>query len=106
MRCSTWYKLNNFKDNENYCKKILEKFNIKKYHFVNDSFGSLALIIDLGLNSYKVEIDKVECKMVIKKKLTRRNAQKHPKEYLKIVKTIDKDCIYNAISWISNDSKI
>ena len=44
--------------------------------------------------------------MIIKKKDTKRKAQKHPKEYLKIVKTIDRDCIYNAINWISSDSKI
>lgn len=106
MNCSTWYKLNNFKDNENYCIKVMENFGIKKYHFVNDNFGSLALIIELGLNSYKIEINKVECRMVIKKKLTKRNAQKHSKDYLRIVKTIDIGCIYNAINWISNDSKI
>lgn len=106
MRCLTWYKLNNLEDNENYCKKILEKFNMKKYHFVSDSFGSLALIIDLGLNSYKVEMDKINCRMIIKKKDIKRKAQKHPKEYLKIVRTVDRDCIYNAINWISNDSKI
>lgn len=106
MSSKEWYKLHNFSDNMNYCRKVLSKFDIHKYHFVNDGYGGVALLIELGLNSYRVEIDIDNCKMIIKKKQTRRMGQKHPKDYLKVVMAFNKDAIYNSIKWISLDNRL
>ena len=104
MSNSGWFDRNNFRTNEEYTIKVLDKFDIKKYHFVNDAYGCLALIIDLGLNTYKIETNRDCSTLEIYKKLIKRTGQKHPKEYLKLV-SIDRDSIYSSIRFVKNDSK-
>ena len=103
MAHSGWFDRNNFRTNEEYTIKVLDKFDIKKYHFTNDAYGCLALIIDLGLNTYRIEINRDCSTLEIYKKLTRRTGQRHVKEYLRLV-SMDRDGIYNTIKWIKNDS--
>lgn len=106
MRSSSWFDRNNFDDNKEYTIKALDKFDIKKYHFVNDSYGCLALLIELGLNSYRIEVNYDDKVFEIYKKLVRRTGQRHAKEYLKLTKTFDRDCIFNAIKWVKHDSEM
>lgn len=101
-----WFDRNNFDTNKEYALKVLEKFDIKKYYFVIDLYGNLALLIDLGLNTYRIEVNDDNKVLEIYKKLIRRAGQRHKKEYLKLVKTVDKDCIYSSIRWIKNDSEL
>lgn len=104
MGNSSWFDRNNFDNNKEYTKKILEKFDLKKYHFVNDSCGCLALLIEVNLNSYRIEINSYDKISEIYKKEYRRLGQRHPKEYMRLIKTYDTDCIYNSIRWVKNDS--
>ena len=101
---TNWYSRQNFDDNMDYTLKVLEKFNIEKYHFVTDAYGNSALIIDIRLNNYRVEIDDYKCEMVIKKKKVIRKAQIHKKEYLIDIKSFKTDCIYQSIREVSRDS--
>jgi hypothetical protein len=87
-----------------YTLKVLEKFNIKKYHFVTNMYGQSALIIDIGLNSYRIDIEDYLCEMVIMKKIIVRKAQRHPKEYWVEIKRFKTDCIYCSIREVKNDS--
>ena len=100
---SSWYKLYNFDDNKERTKKILEKFGIEKYHFVTIQ-GETALIIDINLNNYRLEL--FDGEMAIRKKKYTRKASRHKKEYLEIVKSFDNDCIYNALKFCAIDSGI
>ena len=56
MMNQKWYDRNNFSDNIEYTEKVLNKFNIEKYHFAYDN-GELALLIEKGLKKYKVIMD-------------------------------------------------
>lgn len=103
---SNWYKRNNFDDNKGYTNKILEKFNIKKFHFVTDTYGCSALLVNIGLNSYRLVVNYDDNKIEIYKKKTLRLSQKHKKEYLKLVHSINTDAIYSSIKWIKNDSEL
>ena len=103
---SSWFRLNNFDDNLEYTKKVLRKFNIDKYHFVNDGYGGLALLIEIGLNSYRIEVDMDRCEMIIKKKRLRRIKAKHPKEYMDVIKKFTHDGIYESIRFVEFDSKM
>lgn len=102
---SSWFKLHNFDDNLEYTKKVLKKFNIDKYHFVTDMYGCLALIIDINLNTYRIDVDMDNCEMVIRKKRIKYKAKRHPVEKLEPVKKIDKDCIWESIKWIVKDGE-
>lgn len=103
---SSWFKVNSFDNNEEYTEKVLKKFDIKKYHFVIDQYGCLALLIELGMNSYRIEADIDNCEMIIKKKNIRRLGQKHPKEYMREIKKFDKDAIYESIKFVKKDSEM
>ena len=100
---TNWYNRHNFDDNMDYTLKVLEKFNIKKYHFMT-SYGQSALIIDIGLNSYRIYIKDYLCEMVILKKRIVRKAQRHPKERWIELKRFKTDCIYCSIREVKNDS--
>lgn len=100
---ATWYSLYNFDDNKERTKKILEKFGIEKYHFVTIQ-GESALIIDINLNNYRLEL--LENEMVIRKKKYTRRSQIHKKEYMEIIKSYSNDCIYSSIKFCVEDSKI
>ena len=100
---TSWYTRHNFDDNMDYTLKVLDKFNIKKYHFVTDAYGHSALIIDIGLNNYRIEIDDYVSEMVIKKKKVTRKGNRIPKEYMGIVKIYKKDCIYESARFCSQD---
>lgn len=106
MGRSGWYERNNFDDNNDYARKVLEKFDIKRYHFVSDGYGCLALLINLGVNSYRINVNYDDSLMEVYKKIYRRTAQRHKKEYMKLVKTIETDGIYNSIKFIKRDSEI
>ena len=103
---ATWLERYDFNDDKviERTEKMLEKFDIKKYHFVADG-STLALIVEINLNTYKLEIDDYKEEMVIRKKKYRRREQRQPKEYLSIVKSFKSDCIYNSITWVVRDSK-
>ena len=103
MAHSGWFDRNNFRTNEEYTIKVLDRFDIKKYHFESDGYGGLALIINLGLNTYKINISRDYSSLEIYKRLIKRTGQKHPKEYLRLI-NIDRDGIYSSIKWIKNDS--
>jgi len=102
---TNWYNRHNFDDNMDYTLKVLDKFNIKKYHFVTDAYGHSALIIDIGLNNYRIEIDDYVCEMVILKRNITRRGSRHPKTYMDEVKRFKKDCCYDGIKWCSKDSE-
>jgi len=100
-----WFKLYSFDENEERTKKILEKFGIKKYHFITIN-GIKGLIIEINLNVYQVEVDDLKKEVRIRKKKYTRKAQKHNKEYLECVKSYESDCIYNSVKFCAEDSGI
>jgi len=100
---TNWYNRHNFEDNMDYTLKLLEKFNIKKYHFVTDMYGGTALLIEIGLNLYRIELDRTVCEMVIKKRNVKRRSSRHPKTYMDEVKRFKKDCIFEVCKWCSQD---
>ena len=106
MAHSKWFERNNFEENMDYTLKVLLKFDIRKHHFVNDSYGNLALLIDYGINSYRIETNDSTSEVEIYKKCIRRTGQRHPKEYLKLIKTFKIDCIYESIKFVHHDSVI
>ena len=88
---TNWSNRHNFDTNMDYTLKVLEKFNIKKYHFVNDAYGESALIIDIGLNNYRIEVDCYKCEMVVKKRAITRRGGRHRKEYMSEVNKFKSD---------------
>lgn len=116
-KLQTWYNRYDFEINMDYTEKILRKFKIENYHFITNSYGSLSLIIILGLSKYKIEIleetyENIETKkiedryaMVVKRCENRLMAKKHTKEYMPIKKKFYRDCIYDSIKWVRNDCR-
>jgi len=102
---SRWNKRHNLELNQNYVEEILKQFEINDYHFVSDGYGSLALLIKYGVNSYRIEINQQEEKMYIKKQVFKRKAQRHMKEYWNIIGIFHTDCIFNSIKKISQENK-
>jgi hypothetical protein len=95
-----------------YTKKVLRNFNINieedkknKYHFVTDKYGCSALIININLNTYRIDVDMDRCEMVISKKRIKYKAKRHPIEKWDVIKKVDKDCIYCSVRWVVNDSE-
>lgn len=105
MMNQKWYERNNFSDNIEHTEKVLNKFNIEKYHFAYDS-GELSLLIESGLKKYKVIVDELECLIKIYRCDVHVNFGKHTKENLVLKKTFNDDCIWNSIKWIAKDSKL
>lgn len=118
MSSERWFNRNSFDMNYDMAVKILKRFNIEDYHFVNDSYGNLALIITKNLKKYKLEIHQTDyfdkdfkrmetssC-MIIYRFKVHRSAQKHFKEYMEEKKRILEDCIYVGIRWVANNSKL
>ena len=94
-----------FDKNRSRTEKILERFDIKKYHFT--AVGNLtSLTIVLSRYIYMIELDDYNKEMVIKRKKTVGLAPKKSKEYAPIVKRFNKDCIYNSIKWVLEDNKV
>ena len=102
---ANWINLYSFENNEERTVKILKKFGIENYHFAINN-GSLALLINVGLNSYKLEIDEYNQELVVRKKIYKRREQKHTKEYMRIVNSFKNDCLYLAIKFVCEDSKL
>lgn len=113
-----WFERNSFDKNQDLVEKILNRFNVKNYHFVNDSYGNLALIITKNLKKYRLEIyqkeyydkdferNETESYMIIKRCEVHRNGQKHSKEYMVEKKRIYEDCLWCSIRWIAKNSKL
>lgn len=97
-----------FDINRNRTEKILERFDIKKYHFMPTYTNSelTSLVIQLGLHTYVIELDDYRREMVIKRKKVVGLALKKSREYAPIVKKFNKDCIYNSIKWVLEDNKV
>ena len=53
MMNQKWYDRNNFSNNIEYTEKVLNKFNIEKYHFAYDN-GELALLVESGLKNIRL----------------------------------------------------
>lgn len=102
---ANWLRLYSFDDNMERTVKILKKFDITNYHFVMGN-GLLALLISVGLNSYRIEIDEVKKEVVVRKKQVRRREKIHAKEYMRIVASFNNDGLYSSIKWVWEDSKI
>ena len=100
-----WFEMYSFDNNKDRTKKLLEKFGIKKYHFITID-GIDGLIIEVNLNVYQLEIDPFKDELRVRKKKYKRKSQKHPKEYLQVVKSFNNDCIYNSIKFVAEDSGI
>lgn len=99
-----WLKSYNFDDNIDKTLKIMKDFNIDRYHFsvVN---GQTSLIVDVGLNNYKIELDVYKKEMIVKKKQFMRRGSKNQKEYMRTVYRVSENCIYKSIEWINKNSK-
>lgn len=100
-----WFKLYSFDENEERTKKILEKFGINRYHFITIN-GIKGLIIEINLNVYRVEVHRIEEKLVVLKRKVSRRSQKHPHERMEVVKSFNNDCIYDSIKFVAEDSGI
>lgn len=98
-----WREMYDLWNNENRVEKLLRYYHIHKYHFVADG-DTVALLIEINLNTYRIELDDYKEEMVIRKKTYRRREQKHAKEYMSIVKSYKNDCIKNSLEWIILDS--
>jgi hypothetical protein len=105
MMNQKWYDRNNFSDNIEYTEKVLNKFNIEKYHFAYDN-GELALLIERGLKKYKVVISQNKCVVEIYRCEVHLNYGKYTKENMVLKKSFQDDCIWNSIKWIAKDSKL
>ena len=100
-----WFKMYSFDDNDERTKKLLEKFGIKKYHFITIN-GTKGLIIEINLNVYQLEADYIKEEVRIRKKKYTRKSQRRQKEYLEVVKSYNNDCLYNSIKFVAEDSGI
>ena len=98
-------KLYSFDLHEERTIRILKKFGIEKYHFVT-TYGVTSLIVDIGLNNYRIEPHMYEGKMVILKKKISRRGQKHQHERMDIIASFDNDAIYNSIRACSMDNTL
>lgn len=102
---ASWMSLYCFENNETRAKKILKKFGIEKYHFIIVN-GLLALDIEINLDNYRIEVNEIQDKMLIRKRQVARRTNRHTKEYMRVVNSFSNDCIYSAIKWISLDGGI
>lgn len=102
---ASWYKLSSFDENEERTKKILEKFGIDRYHFVTIN-GFRALIIDINLNNYRIEVDDYNEELLVRKKKYTRRGQRHKKEYMEVIRSFKNDAIYSSIKFVSEDSQL
>jgi len=101
-----WFRLNNFDTNQDYAEKILKKFNLQKYHFAYDKYGSLSLLVEQNLKKYKVVVDEAEMVVKIYRCDVHTSFGKYTKENMTLKKKFSNDCIYNSIKWISKNSQL
>ena len=101
---ANWISLNGFDGNEDRVEKILKQFGINKYHYTIVN-GLTALIIEINLNVYWLEIDDFNEELVIRKKTYTRRNQRQRKEYMSIIKSFKNDCLYMGIKYVANDGK-
>lgn len=104
-RNELWIKQYDFEKNEEYILKLFKKFNIDKYHLTMNN-GNTDVIISVGLNTYKIEINKYEMELVLYKEEKRRLGQRHPKSYLRPIKVFKDDIWYNVCKFISKDKLV
>lgn len=100
-----WFKRNNFEDNQEYTEKVLERFDINKYHF-NYYEGELCLSVEKNLKKYKIVLEPKRCKMLIYRCGVHNNFGKYTKENMVLKKYFTDDCIWDSIKWIAMDSKL
>lgn len=101
---ANWYRMYAFEYNEERTIRILKRFGIEKYHFVADG-NSLALLIEKGLNNYRIEVNSDDNEMVILKKKACRKGQRHIKEYMRPIARFNNDAIFNALKFVSEDNE-
>ena len=101
----SWIELYDFEINKERTIKLLKKFGIDKYHFIMIN-GLMALLIDINLNTYRIELLPYENEAVIRKKQVTRKGARHSKEYMRIVQSFNDDICYQCIKWIAEDSGI
>jgi hypothetical protein len=101
-----WFRRNNFEDNQEYTEKVLQRFNINKYHFAYDAYGVLSLLVENGLKKYKVIVNQDICEHEIYRCDVHVNFSKYTKENMVLKKKFNDDCIWNSIKWISKDSSL
>lgn len=64
------------------------------------------MIIEINLNVYRVEVHRVEEKLVVLKRKISRRSQKHPHERMEVIAKFSSDAIYNSIKLCVGDSGI
>ena len=96
-------RLYSFDYNEDRAIRILEKFDIEKYHFVT-KMGRTSLIITINLNTYWIELSDRCDEMIVYKKRIMKRGTRSQQEYIEIVARFKNDAIYYAIKWCSEDN--
>ena len=98
-------RLYSFDYNEDRAIRILEKFDIEKYHFVTKN-GRTSLIITINLNIYWIEMsDKCDEMSVYKKRIMKRGTRSQ-QEYIDEIARFKNDAIYNSIKLVVRDNKL
>lgn len=98
-----WYKRNDFESNQEYAEKVLDRFEITKYHFICEN-GKTSLLIEKNLKKYKVVLNDHKEQMEIYRCDVHNTLNgKYTKENMVLKKYFCDDCIWNCIKWISND---
>lgn len=100
-----WFETYSFDNNKDRTKKLLEKFGIKKYHFITID-GIDGLIIEINLNVYQLEVDAFKEEIRIRKKRYTRKSHKHSKEYLECIKSFSNDATYLSLKFVAEDSGV
>lgn len=81
-----WLKHNSIKENNIYVEKLLKKFKIDKYNFINNGYGEEDLLLSYNNIEYKLSIDEFDkCLKIFKKNLS---GNKKKKEYYHLSKEI------------------
>ena len=103
-RHEDWQKRNSLTYRQDYTENLLKMFEITRYNFVMDKYGGLALLIECGVKTYRIEVNDEKELVEVYKKTICRNGQKHPKEYFNFTKGFKFDGIYLSLKFIKDDS--
>ncbi len=96
-----WYEIYSPKNNQELIEKLLKKFKIEKYNFVCDGYGDYNILIEYGLYTYKLELNKKEELLYIYRKSTFRGGDKGHLEYTKPYKKIRNDVWFKSFKEIT-----
>lgn len=97
---SRWYNVYSPKINQELIEKLLRKFKIEKYNFINNGYGDYDILIEYGLYTYKLELNEIEELLYIYRKSSFRN-DKGYLEYNKPYKKIHNDVWYKSFKEIT-----